>query len=428
MAQEARESTVRELQRMAGQWRAELTFIERHGPAVWLKRAMREAQHAAYVLCEHEWRREREDGMYGRRYNVCNKCGHDEREYPREIVYHQLLPVVQRILIAHGQITCQHEYFKRIDRPAMIAAIKALTHRGARKIPSDECAVCAHAQSKSAGATKERLQVERQDLPQCQHIDSDGRCIERAAFIIQATTNGGSAWVFDTLCRMHKGQPVATPKASDDIGDKGSGGTGPSHPPRQSASEPAKKDSNKGHTGGPVEAPMPCKNTSDLPRWQSNTQTWTARYLMVATLRGALQEVHEKCARHDAQRPGARRKRSIPTRIYRRLRWLGITRHLGGEQSPPILPAPDARVVSYPWMDIESLSLERHLHDQAPSRAAYEAWMDSTAMCYDSDNKLYVPVATSIMQYASTAYNNAATVYHYNLPMLLRMHYIEYRL
>ena len=135
---------------------------------------------------------------------------------------------------------------------------------------------------------------------------------------------------------------------------------------------------------------------------------------MVATLRGALQEVHEKCARYDAQRPGARRKRSIPTRVYRRLRWLGITRHLGGEQSPPILPAPDARVVSYPWMDIESLSLERHLHDQAPSRAAYEAWMDSTAMCYDSDNKLYVPVATSIMQYASTAYNNAATVYHYN--------------
>jgi hypothetical protein len=50
-----------------------------------------------------------------------------------------------------------------------------------------------------------------------------------------------------------------------------------------------------------------------------------------------------------------------------------------------------------PWMDIESLPLERHLHDQDPSRAAYEAWMDSTAMCHDSDNTLYVPVATYII-------------------------------
>ena len=63
-------------------------------------------------------------------------------------------------------------------------------------------------------------------------------------------------------------------------------------------------------------------------------------------------------------------------------------------------------------MDIESLPLERHLHDQAPSRAAYEAWMDSTAMCHDSDNTLYVPVATYIMQYVSKSYKNADTVHH----------------
>ena len=81
--------------------------------------------------------------MYGERYNVCNKCGYHEGKYPRVVDYDALLPAVQRILISNRQHTCAHEYFKRIDRPAMVAAIKALTHRGTHKIPSSVCAVCA---------------------------------------------------------------------------------------------------------------------------------------------------------------------------------------------------------------------------------------------------------------------------------------------
>ena len=72
---EAREDTVGGAQYLAGQWGLGLDLLTRHGHMSWLTRGTREAQHAAYTACEHEWRRECESGMYGQRGTCATSAG-----------------------------------------------------------------------------------------------------------------------------------------------------------------------------------------------------------------------------------------------------------------------------------------------------------------------------------------------------------------
>jgi hypothetical protein len=104
--------------------------------------------------------------------NVCNKCGYDERQYTCDKDYNHLLPAVQRAIISKGQHTCTHEYFKRINRPAMVAAIKALTHRGMRKTPSSVCAVCTNTATTKERAERRPTSNSLEELLQCQHVEN----------------------------------------------------------------------------------------------------------------------------------------------------------------------------------------------------------------------------------------------------------------
>ena len=131
--------------------------------------------------------------------NVCNKCGYDERQYTCDKDYNQLLPAVQRAIISKGQHTCAHEYFKRINRPAMVAAIKALTHRGIERHPA-ACARCAPTlRQPKERAERRPTSNSPEELLQCQHVENGEPCRERAAVVTRVTTTGKSTWVFETF-------------------------------------------------------------------------------------------------------------------------------------------------------------------------------------------------------------------------------------
>ena len=65
-------------------------------------------------------------------------------------------------------------------------------------------------------------------------------------------------------------------------------------------------------------------------------------------------------------------------------------------------------------MDILAVRMERQLHEDARSRDDYEAWMTTSATCYQQSEGGQTPVLRRIRAYVEAAYKNEATVYNFN--------------
>jgi hypothetical protein len=84
---------------------------------------------------------------------------------------------------------------------------------------------------------------------------------------------------------------------------------------------------------------------------------------------------------------------------------------------PPVMTPPWPTVEGYYWIDILAVRMEHQLHEDARSRDDYEAWMTTSATCYQWNEGGQVPVLRRIRAYMEAAYihtKHEATAYNFN--------------
>ena len=128
---------------------------------------------------------------------------------------------------------------------------------------------------------------------------------------------------------------------------------------------------------------------------------------MIATIRGLLHHIHEAKLAVDREHNHPR-KRAIPITVTRTLPWQGITIFPATADSEHPAPTP------YPWMDIESLLIERRMAHAAPTLKDYIHWMGAGALCANPIHGGATPAHELLSHYVEIAYMNASVCYHHN--------------
>ena len=135
--------------------------------------------------------------------------------------------------------------------------------------------------------------------------------------------------------------------------------------------------------------------------WLVKPHAGPARQLMTAAIRGLLHHLHEATAATDLAYPDDA-PHAIPTAIMR------------------VLPGDSAAqgnllaLTPYPWMEIESILIERRVAFAAPTLSDYIHWISGHAPCKHPLQKGIIPCGQVLTYYVQEAYWSASIAFHHN--------------